>query len=405
MVETYWKIKDQAMYPKLKESISADVAIIGGGLVGVLSAYTLSKAGKSVALIEENRLGQGATYLTTAFLTNLIDTDYSDLIKTLGLKKATMIADSHTKAINFIHKITKEEKIEDEFHPCSGYIYAKSKQELKAIKEEAESLKKVGIDAALAPKADLGFINAGYIEVKNQARFHPIKFIDRLGKIITKNNGKIFEKTKALEIKNSKVITQNGEITAKRIISATYAPFNEPLGLFFKKAVYISYVVELLMPKGNLIEGIYQDPSNPYRYFRIEHQGKNANIILGGEDHRADIPMNANKKYRRLLDYARDLFGQDFKVVRKWQGPIMESIDGLAYIGEYKNNLYATGFSGTGMTYAAIAAMMLSDIINGKPNQWQQIYDPKRLPSLKLLSVKGRDYFGILWNSVIKELL
>lgn len=403
--ETSWGMNPKSKYPKLKGSIEADVAIIGGGLTGILVAYTLTKMGKSVVLIEKNAIGSGATYLTTAFLTGMIDTDYSDLIRSIGLKNAKLIADSHKEAIDFIKKITEQEKIEDEFVPCSNFIYSTTKKDIKGLKFEAEQLKKVGFEVDISPKTNLGFANSGYIEVKNQAKFHPLKLVNRLAEAITKNNGHIFEKTEAVKIEQDKVLTEEGEVKAGSIISATYEPFGQPLGLFFKKAVYTSYVIEVMVPKGNLVEGTFEGVDYPYHYFRVEHVGDKARVILGGEDHRADIPMNAKKKYDRLYDYARNLFGKnDLKLVRKWEGPIMESIDGLAYIGEYKNNLYATGFSGNGMTYAAIAAMMFADIIAGKKNKWQKLYDPKRLPNLRLFATKGRDFATILWNGVIREL-
>lgn len=406
MNETSWKSERKTMHPKLKESISADVAIIGGGLTGILVAYTLTKMGKSVVLIEKNLIGSGATYLTTAFLTGMIDTDYSDLINSIGLKKASLVAESHKEAIDFIKKITQKEKIEDEFVPCSNYIYSANEKDVEGLRAEAKQLKRVGFEVETSPKVDLGFKNSGYIEVKRQAKFHPIKLVNHLSEVITKDKGRIFEKTKAVKVEKDRVITEEGEIRAQSIISATYEPFGQPLGLFLKKAVYTSYVIELMVPKGNLVEGTYEDIDSPYHYFRVEYMRDSARVILGGEDHRADIPMNAQKKYDRLYEYACNLFGKnDLKLVRKWKGPIMESIDGLAYIGEYKNNLYATGFSGNGMTYAAIAAMMFSDIISGKKNKWQKIYDPKRLPNLKLFATKGRDFATILWNGVIKEVL
>jgi len=400
---TTWELGGRKSCPKLLGKIEAEVVVIGGGLTGLLSAYELSRQGKNVVLVEKDEIGSGATKFTTAFLTGIIDTDYSAVIKTLGLEKSKLIAQSHREAIDYIESIIEREKIEYEFKRCSNYIFSREAKEIEHLKSEAEILRSVGFDAILNTKNDLGFDSLAYIEVKNEARFHPMKILRELGEIITKNGGKIFEHTEALKVEKGKVVTTGGEISAPWIISATYGPFMKPLGLHIKKAYYTSYVLELKMPKLGLKEGIYQDTENPYHYFRVEKSDK-VSVILGGGDHRSDIHMDESKKYHGLETYARELFkGMDFEIVRKWKGPIIESIDGLPYIGRYKDMLYATAFSGNGMTYAAISGMIFSDIIAGQKNEWQHIYNPGRLPHIRLLMIKGRDYIEELWNGVVKR--
>src|SRR5690606_20859630 len=93
-------------------------------------------------------------------------------------------------------------------------------------------------------------------------------------------------------------------------------------------------------------------------------------------------------------------------VKRKWQGPILEPIDGIPFIGSIKesNILYATGFSGNGMTYAGISAQIFRDIILGNQNEWIELYNPKRKLSPKSLGYKGKDYAGELIGGALKNI-
>ncbi|MBP6926265.1 MAG: FAD-binding oxidoreductase, partial [Candidatus Pacebacteria bacterium] len=78
-------------FPKLQKNTETDVVIVGGGMAGLLSAYVLAKAGKKVTVLEKNKLAEGVTMYTTAFLTQIIDTDAEDVCRMLGLKKAKLM--------------------------------------------------------------------------------------------------------------------------------------------------------------------------------------------------------------------------------------------------------------------------------------------------------------------------
>ena len=88
------------------------MAIVGGGIARLSTAYILSRTGKSVAVLDDGYLGSGETGRTTAHITHALDDRYFNLEKTFGIKGAILAADSHTKAINFIETVGLEEKID-----------------------------------------------------------------------------------------------------------------------------------------------------------------------------------------------------------------------------------------------------------------------------------------------------
>lgn len=64
---------EQPLYPQLKEDVSCDVCVVGGGIAGLTTAYLLTKEGKKVVLLEDGDIGSGETGRTTAHLFNAMD--------------------------------------------------------------------------------------------------------------------------------------------------------------------------------------------------------------------------------------------------------------------------------------------------------------------------------------------
>jgi glycine/D-amino acid oxidase-like deaminating enzyme len=406
--------KNKKTYPSLQRSMQTDVVIVGGGMAGIISAYLLSKEGKKVVVLEKNKIGDGATVLTTAFLTASLDTDFVDLIKINGLKKAREIIASHKEAIDVIEKIIKKEKIECDFTRCSNYIYANKKDEMKYLEKEWKAAVSLGLSAVLKKDTNaFGFVNAGYIEIKNQAKFHPLKFLKALAEIAVANGVKIFESTEVKKVISNKdggveVETGKAIVFASWALVTTYEPFNKPLRLYFKKAFYTSYVFEIEVPDMKLKEGTYEDTYNPYHYLRIDKIPKGNRLIIGGEDHRSDVPASPAKSFNALKKYLVSILPKaKYTIVEKWKGPILEPVDGLASIGplDKENILYAMAFSGNGMTYSAIAARLFVDYVLGRKNSLQEIYRANRFPGIKALLTKGKDYTEELIKGAIKNTL
>ncbi|MDB5245288.1 MAG: FAD-dependent oxidoreductase [Parcubacteria group bacterium] len=384
-------------FPKLTKNLTTDVAVIGGGLAGLLSAYVLAKEGKKVVVIEKDRFAAKATGYTTGFLSQLIDTDTADLIEMFGEADTKKIWNSHGDAIDLIEKIVKSEKIDCEFVRCKNYVYANDSRERKELDSEFSEMKKLKFEVSMKA-VELGFKNRGVMTINKQGKYHDRKFIAGLLPALQKMGVELYEQTEVTDIVGNSPFTVKAgkhEVTADWTITATYQPFNNPSEVFLKKGMYKSYILELEVPKGKYPEGTYEDMDNPYHYFRVD-AGKGAKgkdrLIIGGEDHRAEIPMN-KKNFDVLEDYAEDLFGKRYPVVRNWSGFILESVDGLPFIGQYKpGNLLATAFSGNGMTYSAISAMIFRDIIAHKKNPYTALYSPERSQTFTQLWKKGRDF-------------
>ena len=381
-MSSVWEISNMPEFDSLKEDAKADVCIVGGGIAGIWAAYLLSKAGKSVVLIESDKIGRAATLYTTAFVTESLDTSYDELTKMFGEEASKLIERSNQEAIVIIDRAIKDEGIDCEWTRLPVKIF-KNMKDFKGTPDE---------------------------EFANQGKYHPMKFLKGLAEAAVKNGAKIYESTEAGEIKSGDsvtVMTKSGHsITVSDVIVATYEPWNNPKPTHFKKGMYVSYVMALELPKGALDEGLYLDQHNPYHYVRIDDLGEKMRMIVGGEDHRAEISFEDKQSFDALKQFIEKTFPNlPHKVTNKWQGGILESSDGLALIGEYAPHEYvAAAFSGNGMTYAAISARIITDLITSNGSDYKEVYDPKRALKTGALMHKFKDYAGEFFGGAVKNL-
>jgi len=410
---TPWReYKKEKKFPKLQNDLTVDVAIIGGGITGILNAYALTRAGKKVALIEKNELGTYATMDTTAFITEVIDTDLTQIASIFSEATAKAVWVSGMQAIDEHEKIVKEENIDCEFTRCPNYVFAATKKQFKTLTEEHEMYKRFKLPAKLVEDGrDLGVENYGYLEIPNQAKFHVTKYLYAVAEKAAVRGALIFENTCAKEISGTDpvtITTGRWTITAKDVIIATYKPITNKK-THLKKGMYRSYIFEVHIEKNIFKEALYEDMSNPYYYFRIDPQEGYDRMIVGGEDHKdifgktlVKTSFNALEKY---LD--RILEGRRYKIVKRWNGPILEPSDGLPLIGEIQPHYYvATAFSGNGMTYSMISSHLIRDLILGKKNPFEKVYTPQRLLlHPKRLAVKAKDYVQEFFGGAMKNLL
>jgi len=128
---------------------------------------------------------------------------------------------------------------------------------------------------------------------------------------------------------------------------------------------------------------LYWDTGDPYHYVRLQRENGHDVLIVGGEDHKTGQANDGQERFARLEQWTRQRFPQSLEVQYRWSGQVMEPVDGIAFIGRNPlddDNVYiATGDSGQGMTHGTIAGMLLSDLIQGRKNKWEDLYSPSRI--------------------------
>lgn len=353
---------------ELKGDIKTDVLIIGAGITGILIGYFLKQSGREVVLIDKSEIASGNTRNTTAKITSQHDLIYNTLIEEFGEEKAKQYAYANELAIKKYNEIIKERKIDCDFEEVPSYIY--SLNETAQIIKEVEAAKKLGINAEFIEKIDIPLHVTGAIKFNNQAQFNPLKFLRDISKELV-----IYENTRAIKIEENLVSTDKGNIVANHIVIATHYPImNAPGYYFMKMHQERSYVIAL--ENAESIEGMYIDYEKQGYSFR-NYKGL---LLFGGISQRTG-ENESGGSYDKLREFAKEIYPNS-KEKYHWSAQDCITIDGIPYIGRYSDstpNIYvATGFNKWGMTSAMVSAMIISDLILGKDNNFSEIFSPKR---------------------------
>ncbi len=392
----------------LAERVSADVCVIGAGIAGMSTAYLLALSGQSVVVLDDGAIGGGMTGRTTAHLVNALDDRYFELERLHGEEGSRLAAQSHTAAIDQVEAIVKEESIECEFERLDGYLFVPPRDSKNILEDELEAVHRAGLsEVERVERVPWESYDTGAaLRFPMQAQFHPLKYLAGLAKAIKARGGRIYTETHATEIEGGKQArietTGGGVVTADAVVVATNTPVNDLIAIHTKQAPYQTYVIGARIPHGSVTRGLYWDTPDPYHYLRIETVGKGAEaydvLIVGGEDHKTGQQNDANKRFAALERWTRYRFPKIDGIEYRWSGEVMEPVDGLAFIGrnplDEKNVFIATGDSGNGMTHGTIAGILLTDLVLGRKNPWESIYDPSRI-TLKALPEFAKENLNV----------
>ncbi len=398
MPQSYWleSVPAKPLYPPLTASHKTEVLIIGGGITGLATAYQLARAGKQITLIDKGHIGEGESGYTTAFLMYATDAYLQELHGNFGDEGARLAWQSGREAIDFIESVCRIEKIDCDFRRCSAFICASDDKGLKELKKEQELGHAFGFPLTFSNQ-QAPLPNKGVLEIPDQATFHPRKFMQGLAEAIVRYGGKIFEETGVQEFDSKdgqRVHTTKGSISANQIVIATHSPIDNKFEGPARLAASQSYVIGARIPKDSFPDALYLDTEEPYHYLRLHRETNYDLLILGGEDRRTGDAANTDERYEALERFLKETVLRDipYTLAYRWSGQILETTDGLPYIGQSifnERHFIATGYAGNGMTFGCVAGTLISDLILNKTNPYQELYSPKRLKGIGSLLAFG----------------
>ena len=385
----YWK--ESSAFPRMpsvQRDQHVDVVVIGGGIAGLTAAYLLSRAGRTVALLERDRCAQVDTCHTSAHLTMVTDERLTDLVDRFGRTHAQAVWDAGLAAIAQIHAIAVEHQIDCAFEWVDGYLHTplsgRDSHDDGSFEKDAALAAELGFDAEYVRRVPL--VARPGIRFESQARFHPLKYLAGVARAIKEAGGHIYEESAAQEFTTNPLgVKVNGRtLTCTDIVMATHNPLVGVTGLVSatafqtKLALYTSYVVAGRVARDAVPDALFWDTEDPYHYLRVETHRDHDLIIFGGEDHKTGQVASTTACYERLERTLMSLVPQ-IEFTHRWSGQVIETPDGLPYIGQTGDHQYAaTGFAGNGMTFGTLGAMMMSDAVLGVVNPWTDLFDPSR---------------------------
>ncbi|AGA67674.1 FAD dependent oxidoreductase [Desulfitobacterium dichloroeliminans LMG P-21439] len=392
---SYWiDSTPKTNYPSLREDIAVDVAVIGGGMAGISSAYLLAQEGLKVAVLEANQILQGTTGHTTAKLSSQHGLIYDQIIRQRGDEIARLYAEANEFAISFVANLVEQEGIDCDFTRQSAYIYTQQEMNIEKLEKELKAAQQCGIDAHYETKLALPLAIKGALRFDQQAQFHPRKYLLALAQRITEKGGLIFENSKVIDVRGdypATLMTHQGcKVTAKYVIMASHYPFHILPGFYVARIYQEREYAVVIKASEAFPGGMYINAEDPARSLRGLPTTEGERILIVGEKHRTGHGENLVDHYKNLMEFAQGLFTvEEFPYY--WSTQDCSTLDDIPYIGQIskdKHNIFmATGFRKWGMTHSTVAAHVIRDIIVKGDSPWGAVYAPSR--KITLNSVTG----------------
>lgn len=342
---------------------------------GLLTAYLLHQQGVKYVLVEKGKICLGTTKNTTAKITYQHGLIYNKILKSRGVETAQKYLLANTAAFKMYAKLCRN--IDCDYEIKDNFVYSKFNR--KKLEDEIKALDAIGYNAGFCEDVAVPVKTVGAVRFAAQAQFNPLKFAAKIAEGLN-----IYENTFVREMEDNNAVTDFGRIYADRVIVATHFPFINKHGSYFLKLYqHRSYVVAL--DKAQKLDGMYVDEDRLGMSFRNSEDL----LLLGGGGHRTG---KTGGNWEELCSFAKRAYPRSEEIYF-WSAQDCMSLDGVPYIGEYSSktsNLYvASGFNKWGMTGAMTSAMILSDLITGRKNEYADVFNPSRSILKPQLAVNG----------------
>jgi glycine/D-amino acid oxidase-like deaminating enzyme/nitrite reductase/ring-hydroxylating ferredoxin subunit len=372
---------EQPEHPSLSGDVHADVAVIGGGIVGITAALLLREAGVRVVLLEADRLARGVTAYTTAKVTSQHGVVYSNLRSRHGAEAARAYAEANEGGLAWIAERVERHGIDCDFRRRPAFAYVTSSRRRPEIEKEVEVAREAGLPADLVEDTPLPYAVGAAVRFGHQAEFHPRRYL--LG-LAGELKCQIFEQSRAVALSHGDrcvVRTLNGQVIADRVVVATHYPFLDRALAFPRVYAQRSYAICVRIA-GPPPDGMFISTEGPTRSLRSVPLAGEELLLVGGEGHKVGTGGDTQRRYERLEDFAREHF-EVLSVENRYSTQDGVTADGLPYVGKLNHlsgrAFMATGFAKWGITNGTAAAMILRDLALGRDNPWSSTFDPNRL--------------------------
>ena len=359
-----------------------DVIVVGAGISGALMAEALTRAGRSVVILDRRPPVRGSTPASTAMIQHEIDVPLTELQKQIGPKKANAAWLRSVKATNDLVDLVNELRIDCSMERKPALYLAGTQMGKRALQAEVAARGKIGIAAEYLTRAALiegyGMDRQAAILSQDSASANPAQLtagllaraMDRGARLISP-----VEITDMAELPGGIALaTRQGEVlTADQAVFCTgyehLRQMQTPSHHVTSTWALASRPIKNL--PGWMRDTIVWEAAEPYLYFRTDAAGR---IIAGGEDEDAATtnsdPAKLARKARAIAGKLRDLTGVDIgRPAYSWSAPFSVTKDGLPIIDtvpEFTRIHTIMGFGGNGITFSVIGAQIIAARIAGR---------------------------------------
>jgi len=376
-------------YPVLRGSHEADVAIVGGGITGAVVAQRFAAAGIRVAIIEGGLVGRGSTAASSALLLQEPDQGLTELARRHGPAASRRVWTLSRKAVEALIDVLARVRVQCDLERRETVFVARDPEQARRLRRELRHRRAAGFRGEWLSPSQLqrrsGIAACGAILTSGNAQLNPYKACVGLVRAAARDGADVYERSRVTRIDTIRggvrVRTAHGRVDARRVIIATgyaTARFRPLTGRFRMYRTSVATTAPLT-PRARRRLGFADvmmwDAGRPYHYARwtADHR-----FLIGGGDRRARGGPARQSRLAAALRGLRDEFSalvpgaEPPAFEHAWEGLFALTPDSLPYIGphrRYPRHLFALGYGGNGMTFAALAAGILLE-------QFQDVRSP-----------------------------
>ena len=371
MTTPYWLINGTTG----QLDISTDVLVVGGGYVGLSTAFWLTelRPDLKITVLDRSHCGAGASGRNAGFLTIGSASFYKGLCERWGLEKAKKVQSFARESLELLHRNILNKSNELEFERTGSLTLFQSPHQLE--KWEKDQFNPHDFDfvwqergllpLALQPKF-YGALAAG-----PEFKIDPMKLIRILKKNLESRNVQMVEGTSAFEVTHEGVKTEANLIRAKQIVLAMNGYFPQFHQTFKNSITPMRAQMLAVEFKGSLdCPHLYYDPPQRVYWRKTEAQV----MIIGGKrlldenGEVGDFDKNSPLIQDGLEIYLKEQLGLNYRVLRRWSGTMGFTEHELPLVGRVDapiETYMIGGFSGHGMGLGFRSGLDAAELILG----------------------------------------
>ena len=353
---------------------SYDVVVVGAGLAGLLTGLQLARGGRSVAILEARRIGDGISGHTTGKVSLLQGTKLSRVLRTNPVGVARRYVEASREGQAWLRRYCADHDVEHRGGHATTYATTRLGQ-LRA-RAELAAARTCGLDVTWTGETELPYDVLGAVRLEDQFQVHAMDLLTSLADTFEAAGGTLHEFSRVLGADRSgdtvTVRTATADLTASVVVLASGQPILDRGAYFARLKPQRSYAATL--SSSWVPEGMHLSSDQQVRSLRSVTVADGEELLMIGGSGHVTGRNNPARRLSSLLSWASETFPGS-AVRHVWSAQDHAPVSGLPYVGPLLPGDHriqvATGFDKWGFTAAPAAALVLAaDILGGQVPSW-----------------------------------
>lgn len=392
----------------LKESIEADVCVVGGGFSGLSAALHLAKQGRQVTLLEGSRIGWGASGRNGGQIVNGLNASLATIGKRYGQDTADFVGSLVQEGAGIIRQFVSEHQIDCDLKPRNIFVAFNARQ-MRELEEKQILWRKHGMDDhemldkdALMKHVGSTRYCGGMID-HSGGHLHPLNLAQGEAIALEGLGGTIYEQTKVERVENLStqpiLHTEHGQVRCKTLVLCGNAYLGKSVPELAPRVMPVSTQVMATEPLSEELanallptDSCVEDVRYILDYYRLSADRRllfGGGTVYGGTDPK-DVEAKLRPNMEKVFPELRSV-----KVTHAWSGNFALSFSRVPQLGTLgPNAYYAMGYSGHGVTGSHLFGRLLAEAISGDTKRFD------RFAALPWYPFPGGQRFRVPYSTV-----